>query len=497
MKNKLLSASQIKQVDRFTIENLNIPSIDLMEKAANQFVHAIIPFINGKPKIHIFCGTGNNGGDGFAVARILKAKNTSVSVYYHPGALAPSVDCKINQDRLTDIKTLHQESDFPIIDSDDIVIDALMGAGLNRPVDGTLETLILHINQSQSKVLAIDLPSGLSSDEWMENATCIQAYFTGTFERPKRTFFMKETAGFVGKWEVLPIGLSPAFMDSMESNDYYLTEDFFKEYLFPRPQFSHKGTYGHGLMIAGSKGKMGAAVLSARAAMRSGIGLLTVHIPQVGYDILQTAIPEAMCETDVQMDFSSQLESDLSIYSAIGVGPGMGTQSGTKAILEQLFNPKVKLVMDADAINVLASNPELLKKIPENTILTPHPKEFERLCGSSTNTFERLTLQRNFAQLNQCILILKDAITSVALPDGRTFFNTTGNPGMATAGSGDVLTGITTGILAQGYPPEIAALIAVYFHGKAGDYAALSLGENQLIASDIIQHLRINDLQDL
>ena len=491
MNNKLLSASQIKQADQYTIANLGISSIELMEKAANQFVNSIIPFIHGKPKIHIFCGTGNNGGDGFAVARILKAKNTAVSVYYLAGDVKPSVDCQINQDRLTDIKILQQERDFPNIHADDIVIDALMGAGLNRPVDGVLQSLIHHINKSKAKVLSIDLPSGLSSDEWMENSTCIQAHFTGTFERPKRTFFMKETAEFVGKWEVLPIGLNQEFMDSMISNDYFLTEESFKDHLSARTRFSHKGTYGHGLLVAGSIGKMGAAVLSARAAMRSGIGLLTVHIPKIGYDVLQTSIPEAMCVTDSQTDYSSQLKSDLTMYSVIGVGPGMGNQEGTKIILEQLFTAKTKLVIDADGINILAANPNLLKKMPPASILTPHPKEFERLCGKSKNTFERLTLQRKFAKEHRCILILKDAITSIAMPNGDVYFNTTGNPGMATAGSGDVLTGIITGIFAQGFPPQIAALIAVYFHGKAGDQAALLLGENQIIASDIIEHLRI------
>ena len=236
---------------------------------------------------------------------------------------------------------------------------------------------------------------------------------------------------------------------------------------------------------------MGAAVLSARAAMRSGIGLLTVHIPKIGYDVLQTSIPEAMCVTDSQTDYSSQLKSDLTMYSVIGVGPGMGNQEGTKIILEQLFTAKTKLVIDADGINILAANPNLLKKMPPASILTPHPKEFERLCGKSKNTFERLTLQRKFAKEHRCILILKDAITSIAMPNGDVYFNTTGNPGMATAGSGDVLTGIITGIFAQGFPPQIAALIAVYFHGKAGDQAALLLGENQIIASDIIEHLRI------
>lgn len=492
MNNKLLNASQIKQADQYTIENLGISSIDLMEKAATQFVNAIIPFIHGKPKIHIFCGTGNNGGDGFAVARMLKAKNTPVSVYFLPGEMKQSVDCQINQDRLSDVEVLHQTTGFPIINSEDIVIDALMGAGLNRPVEGILKELIRHINQSDAKVLSIDLPSGLSSDEFMENSTCIQAHFTGTFERPKKTFFMKETAEFVGKWEVLPIGLDQKFIDSLRSNLYYLTDDFFKEHLSPRAKFSHKGIYGHGLLVAGSKGKMGAAVLSARAAMRSGIGLLTVHIPKIGYDILQTSVPEVMCVTDSETDFSSELETDLFAYSAVGVGPGMGNNGGTKNILEQLFKAQAKLVIDADAINVLAANPELLKSMPAGTILTPHPKEFERLCGSSKNTFERLNLQIDFAKKHRCILILKDAITSIAMPDGDVFFNTSGNPGMATAGSGDVLTGITTGLLAQGYSPKIAALMAVYFHGKAGDHAALLLGENQLIASDIIQHLRIS-----
>lgn len=492
MKNKILTASQIKETDHFTIENLGITSSELMEKAAIQFVHTIVPFVHGKPIIQIFCGSGNNGGDGFAVARLLKEKNMAVSVYYLAGDGEPSADCLLNQKRFTDFEILHQESDFPALQAEDVVIDALLGAGLNRPVEGILKSLILHINQAQANVLSIDLPSGLACDEWFENARCIEAEFTGTFEAPKQTFFLKETAKFVGKWEVISIGLDQKYIASLPSNRYYLTDDFFEKHLLPRPKFSHKGSYGHGLIIAGSKGKMGAAVLSARAAMRSGIGLLTVHIPKIGYDILQTSIPEAMCVTDAQTDFSSTLENDLLLYSAIGVGPGMGTNEGTRSILEQLFKAKSHLVIDADAINVLAAHPELLKIIPAGSILTPHPKEFERLCGSSKNTFERLTLQVNFAKTHRCIVVLKDAITSIAMPDGNVYFNTTGNPGMATAGSGDVLTGITTGLLAQGYSPEIAALTAVFFHGKAGDQAALLLGENQIIASDIIQHLRIS-----
>lgn len=492
MKNKILSAAQMRACDQYTIQNERISSIELMERAALQFVRTIIPFVHGKPTIHVFCGSGNNGGDGFAVARLLIEKNCQVTTYFIRTGDKISNDCLINQQCVPDFITLESTADFPKIKPDDIVIDALLGTGTTRPTTGILRDLIDHLNASSAKILSIDIPSGLQSDELPYENGIIRANYTGTFERPKMAFFMKESAPFVGSWQTLSIGISPEYIEKQDGRYHFLSEDFFDAILKPRIQFSHKGTYGHGLIVAGSKGKMGAAVLASKAAMRSGIGLLTAFIPACGYTIFQTALPEAMCITDSTEDFHTEIAFDLSPYTSIGFGPGMGNHTGTASLLEQLFDTlSVPMVLDADALNALAENPSLLQKMPANTILTPHPKEFERLAGTSKNTYERLAQQIEFAQAHTCIVVLKDAITSVVFPNGTVFFNTTGNPGMATGGTGDALTGIITGLLSQGYTPENAALIAVYYHGKAGDNAAKHVGENQLIASDLIQFLRI------
>ncbi len=492
MKNKILSASQVRDSDRYTIENDSISSIDLMERASLQFVHAIVPFVHGKPAIHIFCGSGNNGGDGFAVARLLRDKGCLVHAYQLETGKGLSPDCRINRDRFAIFRTIESENDLPKIKPEDIVIDALLGTGLKRPVDDLLKETIEYLNKSGARILSIDIPSGLPSDEMPFDDAIVKACFTATFERPKRAFFMNESAPYVGKWQVLPIGLNAGFMAQQESNYFYLTDDFFQGMILPRNKFSHKGTYGHGLLIAGSKGKIGSAVLASKAALRSGIGLLTVFLPECGYQILQATVPEAMCETDENHNHITHFNIDNKRFSAIGIGPGMGTQEGTKLVLEQLFaEVQIPMVIDADGLNVLAQHPELLEKIPANTILTPHPKEFERLAGKSENSFERLEMQMAFAQKHRCIVVLKDAITSIALPDGKVYFNTTGNPGMATGGTGDVLTGLILGLLAQGHAPEKAALIGVFYHGKAGDAAALQVGENQLIASDVVQYFRL------
>lgn len=492
MKNKILSAAQMRACDQYTIQNESISSIELMERAALQFVRTIIPFVHGKPTIHVFCGSGNNGGDGFAVARLLTEKGCHVTTYFLLTGDKISADCQINQQCVPDFITLHSEQDFPKIKSDDIVIDALLGTGTTRPTAGILKNLIEHLNNSSAKILSIDIPSGLKSDEMPFENGIIQANYTGTFERPKMAFFMKESAPFVGSWQTLSIGISPEYIEKQEGRYHFLSEDFFDTILKPRVQFSHKGTYGHGLIIAGSKGKMGAAVLSSKAALRSGIGLLTAFIPACGYTIFQTSLPEAMCITDSSENFHSELTFDLSPYTSVGIGPGMGIHARTKMLLEKLLDTiNVPMVLDADALNVLSEHPDLRDRIPANTILTPHPKEFERLAGKSNNTYERLERQIQFAQKHACIVVLKDAITSVVFPNGKVFFNTTGNPGMATGGTGDALTGIITGLLSQGYSPENAALIGVYYHGKAGDSAAKHVGENQLMASDLIQYLRI------
>lgn len=490
MKNKILTASQLRSCDRYTIDNEPISPLGLMERASLQFVRAIVPFVHGKPVIHIFCGSGNNGGDGFAVARMLKEKGCVVHAYLVQTGEKMSPDCKVNADRFEACRNIENENHLPRIRKDDVIIDALLGSGLSRPVEGLLKTTIEYLNESGARILSIDVPSGLPCEE-KPFGTAVKAHFTGTFERPKLSFFLNESAVYVGEWQVVPIVLNQDDIVRQESSYYYLTDDLCACMVKPRSKFSHKGTYGHGLLIAGSKGKIGAAVLASKAALRSGTGLLTVHLPECGYTVLQSTVPEAMCLTDENHNHITHVEADPGQFTAVGFGPGLGTAEGTKDVLAKLLEAEVPLVIDADGLNVLSQHKDLLEKLPRHTILTPHPKEFERLAGPSADSYERLELQKSFAKRYGCIVVLKDAITSVALPGGEVYFNTTGNPGMATGGSGDVLTGIITGLLAQRYAPEHAALAGVFYHGKAGDAAALQLGENQLIASDIIDYFRL------
>ena len=486
---KILSAEQIREADRLTIANEPIVSLDLMERASLTLIEALQPYLDREKTIHIFCGSGNNGGDGLAIARLLQEKEFQVAAYFI--ALGRQTDdCTANIERFDKVNRVHAATDFPILETESVVIDALLGAGTSRAPSGLVEAAIRHINRSKATVYAIDLPSGLPVD-FLPDWECVQADRTFTFQSPKLTFFLKETAHLAGSWEVLDIGLDKEAMRLQQSGYYYLDPATIQTLVKPRERFSHKGTYGHGLLVAGSKGKNGAAVLSARAALRSGIGLLTAHIPADGYIIFQTAVPEAMCLTDEQTDYRTDLTTDLSPYSAIGVGPGIGTAMETLQVVRQVITANQKTVFDADALNLLAVHRELLQQLPEASILTPHVKEFERLAGMNATSLERLELLRRFSTENRCVVVLKDAITAIAEPSGTIWFNMTGNPGMATGGSGDVLTGILLGLLAQGYSAVEAAQIGVYFHGKAGDAAAERRGEPAVIASDLIDQLRI------
>jgi hydroxyethylthiazole kinase-like uncharacterized protein yjeF len=477
MPPKILSADQIRKSDAYTVLHEPIASINLMERASLQFVRVVEPFIQDRPTIYVFCGPGNNGGDGFAVARILREQKYNVKAYYLQTDKAFSKDCQANFERFENAIELSSSAGFPKIQADCIVIDALLGSGCSRPSTGLLKELIQHLNESQARILSIDIPSGLPCDQLPFDATIIHAHFTGTFEYPKLSFFLKESTAYAGKWSVLPIGLNKDFEALQQTPYHYLTTEFCAQLIRKREKFSHKGTYGHGLLLAGSKGKMGAAVLSAQAALRSGIGLLTAHVPACGYAIMQTAVPEAMCDTDWNTDVISVISRDLSPFSAIGIGPGIGTEEGAQHVLQNLFSYTGPLVIDADALNILATDRNLLDALPVNAILTPHPKEFERLSSPSATSWIRLEKQRDFSMEHQCIVVLKDAITSISFPDGHIYFNTTGNPGMATGGTGDVLTGIITGLLAQGYSHKTAVLLGVFYHGKAGDAAAAVVGE--------------------
>ena len=493
---KILSTEQIRLADQYTIAHEPIASIDLMERAATALFGWIRQRLNPDSKVMIFAGMGNNGGDGLALARLLFEQGHQVAVYLVRYTQQMSPDCAGNLARLqeyTQVET-HEilgENDFPEIGNDSIVVDAIFGSGLNKAVSGFTASLIRWINDADPLVIAVDIPSGLFADQALKSqkGEVIQADYTLTFQWPKLAFLLPENDVFVGRWEVLPIGLHPDFIRQTETNHHLVEPEQVRSILRNRPKFSHKGTYGHALLIAGSENKSGAAILAAKACMRAGAGLLHVHLPGASVVSMQTAFPEAMISRDESEVCFSHLP-ELAAYQAVGVGPGLGMEASTASALKLLIQEcKVPMVFDADALNLLAENKTWLAFLPPNTILTPHPKEFERMTSAYANGFERLELQRKLAMRHKIIVVVKGAHTTICLPDGKCYFNSTGNPGMATAGSGDVLTGMILGLLAQGYSPAKAALLGVYLHGLAGDLAAEKTGMESLISSDIIAHL--------
>jgi NAD(P)H-hydrate epimerase len=495
---KLFTTSQVAQLDQYTIANEPIDAIDLMERASERLATWIKSHFDITYRIAVFAGPGNNGGDALVVSRLLVSENYMVDVFI------PDSDNKFTYSflanlkrlkKLIDVKTINWSNDglLPEITHYDLILDGLFGSGLSRPLQGFAAKLVEHLNHLGLPIISIDIPSGLMGEDndGIDPNAIIHASYTLTFQFPKLSFFFKENEHFTGVWEVLPIGLHPAGIEQTQTPWHYSDINTMASILRPRGKFSHKGTFGHALLVAGSLGKMGAAVLSAKGCLRSGVGLLSVQIPLSGNQIMQIAVPEAMVNLIEKDNMISSIVLSIS-YNAVGIGPGIGkapeTVTALRSFLEAYHGP---LVVDADALNILSLHPEMLQLLPEGTILTPHPREFERLAGHSETDFERLMLAVNFAHIHRIVLILKGAYTAVVLPDGNCWFNTTGNPGMATAGSGDVLTGILTGLLAQGYTPTDAALLGVYVHGLSGDIAVSngSFSQESLLSGDIADQL--------
>lgn len=493
---KIFPSDQIKELDAYTIENEPIASIDLMERAAKALTQAIISQWNPTTPVTIFAGPGNNGGDALAVARLLTEKGYQVEVFLFniKGELSP--DCQTNKELLeamSGVKFTEVSTQFtpPQLTAGHLVVDGLFGSGLNKPLAGGFAAVVKHINASPATVVAIDIPSGLMGEDNSSNIQnhIIRADYTFSLQLPKLSFLFAENADYVGYWKLLDIGLSPEAIEETEA-DYFLTEEKDIRPLIKQPkEFSHKGNFGHAMLIAGSYGMAGASVLAARACMRSGVGLLTVHAPARNNDILQTAVPEAMVEADIHENCFAY-PTDTNDYNAIGIGPGLGKSQETEAaLIDQLQINRCPVVLDADALNLLAKNRHILTTLPGNSILTPHPKELDRLTGKSQNSYERLAKACALAQLSNTYIVLKGHYSTIVTPDGKCYFNPTGNVGMATAGSGDVLTGIILALLAQGYTGEDAAKIGVYVHGMAGDLARRKYGVIALNASDIIEFL--------
>lgn len=494
---KILNQEQMHWVDQQTMIDQRISSTELMERAVHELYKCIRSFTWFDPlsPVFVFAGSGNNGGDGIGLARLLAEEGVEVHLFYCDYS-EPSADNLHMREHLPHRKYLTEKSitnpaDFPTLDRKGLIIDALFGSGLNRPIEGVWRSVVESINtQHTNRVISIDIPSGMHPDKILENAVCIHADITLTIGQPKYSFFFPELGDIIGDWVVIDIKLSEAALEKCDTHMYYLDAPFIKGYGdLSRKRFSHKGTFGHALLINGSYGKMGAAILAARSCLRSGVGLLTCHVPRIGYPIMQISVPESMVSVD-QHEFYFHTKIDVSGYDAIGIGSGIDHGNGVcEALLHVIQNTTVPLVLDADALNILAEHADWLGKLPRNSILTPHPGEFKRLFGSWVNDAEKLDRQRNLSRQYGLFIVLKGANTSISCPDGQIYFNSTGNPGMATAGSGDTLTGIITGLCAQNMGTKSAVLMGVYIHGLAGDLAVKGQSQLSMVSSDITNHL--------
>ena len=497
---KILNVAQMRQLDAQTIKEEGITSLDLMERAARAVVRAIVVRWAQSTPVIVLAGPGNNGGDALAVARMLQGQGFTVAAYLFntTGRLSP--DCQANRDRLREIPAgnidFHEVTDrfeTPQLDASTLVVDGLFGTGLRDALTGGFASLVRFVNDSAAKVISIDVPSGtpteMAADQ--DHAAIVRADLTVTFQHRKLSSLLDDAAAFWGDVEVADIGLTTTGIDDFPSHNLLLEADDVANILsaHPRPAFGHKGTFGHALLVAGQRGMCGAAVLQSRACLRSGVGKVTIHAPQANTLILQTAVPEAVLSLDASdAAFSSPVSMEA--YDALCIGSGIGTAKiTTSAFAEQIASCDKPLVVDADGINILASRPGLIAKVPRGAVLTPHLGEFTRLAYRHLSCGQALEVARNMAEERGIYIVLKGHHTAIVCPDGTAYFNTTGNSGLATAGSGDVLAGIITALLAQGYSPREASIAGVYLHGLAGDIAAERLTEYGVTASDVVASL--------
>lgn len=495
---KIFTSTQIHELDKYTIEHEPITSLNLMERAAKALTRAIEEEWSNRTPVVVFAGPGNNGGDALAVARMLGEDGYQVNVFLFNIHNKLSADCASNKKRLIESKRAKQFTevsvnfDPPQLEAGMLVVDGLFGSGLNKPLAGGFASLVKYINQSAAKVVSIDLPSGLMAEDNTYNisANIIRADLTLTLQQKKLAMMLADNQIYLGRLKVLDIRLSPEFIQKTESKFSILEENNIRLLMKPRGDFAHKGTMGTALIIAGSYGMSGASVLATKACLRAGTGKVITHTPKRNYEIMQISVPEAVLQMDSEETiFSEPVDTDY--YSAMGIGPGLGTNESTAiALIAQLRRSTCPTVVDADALNILASHRAWMQQLPKDIIFTPHPRELDRLAGNtSSNCMERLDKAIELAERLQGYIILKGHYSALCHPNGKVEFCSTGNSGMATAGSGDVLTGIITALLARGYKQADACRLGMHLHGLAGDLAAKDLGKESLIASDIIQYL--------
>ena len=492
---KILSVEQLYQADKITVEKQEISSTELMERAGKGIFDWLDNRLKGSPvPIHIFCGIGDNGGDGLVVGRMLLEAGYEVIVYVVNCSDKRSPNFLINYDRIKNVTKkwpvlMKSENDFPEINQEDIIIDAIFGMGLNRCPGGWVKNLIKYLNGCKAFKLAIDIPSGLFANKALTDKDAVlKVDHALTFQFPKLSFFLPDTAPYISGFDVLDIGLDEEFVKEADPLAILISRTEAQNFYIRREKFGYKGTYGHALIVAGSYGKMGAAVLSTAAAFRIGAGMVTSFVPKCGYNILQTTIPEAMVITDKEECFITDISSDF-VPTAIGIGMGIGKNPATVEALKNLFkDPKSPLVIDADGLNLISENKELLKLLPKKSILTPHEGELKRLIGSWNDDYEKLEKVKKFSKKYGVVIVVKGAYT-ITVYDNKLYINTSGNPGMGTAGSGDALSGIITGLLCQGYDILSASIFGVYMHGVAGDIASRQMGYEAIMAGDIIDNV--------
>lgn len=489
---KIFTTEQIRSWDQFTISHESIASIQLMERASGTIAKWIGEHCKNHRKIVLFCGNGNNDGDGFAVARMLYHKGFDVDVFVNDPKGKFSQDAHVNFKRLADIsgvsvRNFNQVEQYSF-DDKTIIIDALFGTGLSRPLNGEYKELLEYLNTKKNIKISIDVPSGLFIDQILdENSVIVKADYTLSFQCWKRSFLHPESGIYTGKVIILDINLSKKYQDSTETKYFVIDDDLIESLFKPRNEFSHKGTYGKATVIGGSYGKIGAVVLATKSALKTGAGLTFTIAPECGYEILQTTCPEAMFIEDGER-FVQNFNAEKGM--TVGIGPGLGTHENTaEGLLSFLKNHSEPLVLDADALNIISNDEKNLKLIPEKSIITPHPKEFERLFGKTEDSFKRLELAREKAKELKIYIVLKDHHTQIITPEGEVFYNITGNSGLAKGGSGDILTGILTSLLAQGYSEKDTSILGVWLHGKAADLAAEKYSKESMLPTQVIDEL--------
>lgn len=483
---KILTGTQIKEADLYTIQDEPISSLLLMERASNTIAQWICNNVKSESPLFFLVGKGNNGGDGLAVARMLHHAGYSCRVYLPFDKEQMTTECRYNLEQLPQGVKVASLSD---ITSDAIIIDALLGTGVEGEIKEPLYTLIDEINKLSNAKIAIDTPSGMVTEFGYEHQKILKADITLTLQFPKLAMLLPESGEQCGDIKVLDIGLSAKYIDNANSPYHYITPDVVKSIVKKRDKFAHKGTYGHALLICGSRGMSGAAILSTGAALRSGCGLVTLHLPHAERFAVQAAYPSAMLSLDDDACFS-QLPQNADKYTAIGIGCGLGQSHRTVEAFKSLLNYVMRpMVIDADALNIISDNYRLRQHIPAGSVLTPHPGELKRLIGEWQSEKEKIEQVKHLASSLQVVVIVKGAHTMICLPDGNCYFNSTGNSGMAKGGSGDVLTGYITGLIARGYDSREAAIMGVYIHGLAGDKAAAKYGVEAMNSKDLIDEL--------